>query len=124
VRANWGVQPIKCELKAPKRASVGSTITCELTIENSAEAEIKDLAVTVMDTPRINRITRAERVPLLAPKQRVVVPLQVQITGWDSSRASRYMVAAQIRWPAGDYGKSVRTDLPRLYTVMTYVSAA
>jgi hypothetical protein len=124
VRANWGVQPVKCELKAPKSAPVGSTITCELTIENTTGAKLKGLAIAVMDTPQINRITQTQQVAELGPKQKATVPIQVQITSGDGSRASRFMVAAQIRWPAGDYGKQVRSDLPCLYTVMTYLNAA
>jgi hypothetical protein len=123
VRANWGVQPIKCALTAPKRAAVGSTITCALTIENTCGAEVKDIAITVMDTSQINRVTKTERVPALGPKQKITVPVQVQITGWNAQRASRYMVAAQLRWPPGEYGKQVRRDLPRLYTVMAYLNA-
>jgi hypothetical protein len=124
VRANWGVQPVKCALQVPKGASVGSTVTCELTIENLTEATLKDLDIRLMDTAQINRVSGPQQVPELGPKQKITVPLQVQVTGFDGSRASRFMVAAQIRWPAGDYGAGVRADLPRLYTVMAYLNAA
>jgi len=114
---------VKCTLKAPKAAAVGSTTTCDLTIENISEVKLKGLEIAVMDTAQINRITKTEQVAELGPKQKVTVPLQVQITGGDASRASRFMVAAQIRWPAGDYGRQMRADLPCLYTVMAYVNA-
>ncbi|MGQ9732166.1 MAG: hypothetical protein ACUVX8_12950 [Candidatus Zipacnadales bacterium] len=123
VRAAQGVQPVECRLSAPKAASVGATVTCELEIENICPTPIRNLSIQVMDTVGINRIDRETRVSLLGPHHTVIVPLQIQINGWDPSRASRYMIATQVRWPAADYGERVRADLPRLFTAMTYINA-
>lgn len=123
VRANWGVQPVRCQLAAPRSAPVGDTITCELSIENHTEVSIPNLTINVLDTAGINRITKAERVAKLGPKQKVTVPIQVQLTKWDPTRASRFMIAARVFWPPGRYGKRVRSDLPRHYTAIAYVTA-
>jgi len=124
VRSLWGVQPLRCELKTPKQASIGSTVTCQLRIENTCPTEVKDIRVQVLDTAATNRIDKERRIESLGPKNEITVPLQVQITSWAPSRASRYMVAAQVMWGPGDYGDKVRTDLPRLYTAMAYLNGA
>ena len=123
VRANWGVQPVKCSLTVPKSASVGSTVAATLHIHNTCGEQIESLDVEVLNTAGINRVTKQRQVAELAPSGEVKVPVEFQVTGFDSSRASRYMLAVQIRWPEGDYGEGVREDLPRLYTVMGYINA-
>ena len=124
VRSLWGVQPVVCKLTAPKQSPVGSTMTCQLEIRNTCKVAVEDIVVRVLDTVQVNRIDTERRIASLGPEETIKVPLEAQITGWDASRASRYMVAAQVRWGAGEYGEKVRRDLPRLYTVMTYVNAA
>ncbi len=124
VRSLWGVQPVRCELATPQQASVGSTVTCQLRIENTCRVPVTDIEVEVLDTTAINPIDKQRRITSLGPKEDITLRVQVQVTGWDPLRASRYMVAARVKWGPGEYGQKIRTDLPRLYTVMAYLNGA
>jgi hypothetical protein len=124
VRSLWGVQPIRCQLEAPDKAAVGATATCQLLVRNTCPVAVKNIEVEVLDTVGVNPINREHQIASLGPREDITVPIQFQATGWDASRASRYMVAVQVRWPEGEYGEKVRPDVPRLYTVMAYLNAA
>ncbi|HJN17870.1 MAG TPA: hypothetical protein QGH10_20385, partial [Armatimonadota bacterium] len=124
VRANWEVQPVKCSLTMPKNAGVGTTFTSTLNIRNVCGKPVEGLSVEVLDTSGINPVTTQKALPPLEPNEFIKIPIEAQVTGWDSSRKSRYMLAVRITWPEGDYGDKVREDLPKLYIVMGYLNAA
>jgi len=124
-RRLWGAYPIECQLAAPRTVSVGSTFSCQVRIKSRCETEVRNLSVEAQVDPRyVNCITKApQTVASLRPQQEVEVPLELQIIRSSEERANRFMVAARVKWPAGDYGKSVRSDLPRVFTVMAYLNA-
>jgi hypothetical protein len=124
-RRLWGVYPIECRLTGPASVPLGATGTCQLTVRNRCEAAVKGLEVQVrVDGTSVNCVGKKQQVlPTLKAGQEIRVPLQFQIVQPNGDRANRFMVAAQVRWPEGNYGEGLRADLPRLYTVMTYVNA-
>ncbi len=130
VRDTWRVYPLRVTLDAPDSHLVASTFTVKVNIENIAKREVKGIRVALCDTPRI--VPRAlkedadggepyKEVRGLGPDQKIEVRVQLRISQADAARHNRFMIAVRVTWEEGDYGESVRSDLPRQIVVMKYV---
>ncbi len=120
VRNNWQVYPIKCTLEKVERNS--AQFIARLSIENLSKKELRDIQITVLDTPNIEATGGKRRVAkTLGPGETLNVPLKGRITGASAERKNRFMVAIRITWPEGEYGDEFRLDLPRQQTVMKYI---
>jgi hypothetical protein len=130
VRDTWGVYPLRVTLEAPNSQTIASTFTVKVNIENVVNREVKGIRVALCDTPRIDPVDPAKgpeggepqkTVRGVGPGEKHQVPLQVRISQADGARANRFMIAIRVRWEKGEYGGSVRSDLPRQIVVMKYV---
>ena len=126
-RQDWNCYPLKAELVAPKQAPLGGTADAQLVLTNTVDHEVKNIAITLADTPKMSFPQKQVALPSLGPGQKISVPVQFKIAGADSARANRFMLCARVTWPDADYGKQangaqLRRDLPRLIIVMKYVN--
>jgi len=122
VRCNWKVYPLAAELSAPASAAIGGTFEVTLNLTNVVKTEVRDIQVSLMKTPGIALVgEEPQPVRGIAGGQGHSVPVSVRIKGPDGSRANRFMVALKVTWPEGNYGDTVRDDLPRQIIVMKYV---
>ena len=121
IRQSWKVYPLHVEMSSPQTASIGGIFAPRISIENITDTQVKDIEILLENTPQTNPSgPRRKTVPKLGAGERIEVPMRVKITGPDAARANRFMVAVRINWPAGDYGPTVRRDLPRTIVMMKY----
>ena len=120
IRSDCNVYPLRVTLKDLTRTGIG--FTANVAIESLCDKEIRDLALRLMDTPKIESIGgKVKRIRSLGPKQTIIVPVEGRISGASAARGNRFMVALRVTWPYGEYGKEFRNELPRQQTVIKYI---
>ncbi len=129
VRDSWGVYPLRVKLEAPDTNTIASTFTVTVNIENLSKRDVKNIKVSVCDTPLIvpRGLTMPEddepftQIKNLDAGTTVQKDLQIRISKASAERANRAMVAIRITWDEADFDEPVRNDLPRQIIVMKYV---
>lgn len=121
IRNDWQVYPLTAELAVPRTGALGETVTATLTLRNIVKADVKRISLEVVKTPGIEAAGVLKAIPALGNGQTLTVPVTVKLKGANAARANRFMVCVRVRWPEGEYGKTVRADLPRMMLVMGYV---
>lgn len=122
IRQSWRVYPLRVEMTAPDNAAIGASFTPRISIENLTDTDLEDIEILLENTPQIKPIGSGKKtVPKLGAGEVIRVPMGVKITRPNTARANRFMVAIRIKWPAGNYGPTVRSELPRTFVVMKYI---
>ncbi len=131
IRDSWDVYPLRVSLEAPDSETISSTFTVTVNIENLTKRDVKNIRVSVCDTPLIvpRGLTRPEgdrgehymTVKNLDGGTTLQVPVQIRISKASAERANRAMAAIRVTWNEDSFGEPVRNDLPRQIVVMKYI---
>jgi hypothetical protein len=121
-RQDWNVYPLRAETIVPKQVPIGTVTDAQVVVINSSDVQIRNVSISMADTPGISFSQKQFMLPGLLAKQKTVTTVPFRITSADQARLNRFMVCARVTWPDADYGKQFRRDLPRLLIVMKYTS--
>ncbi len=121
VRQAWNVYPLRCWLSCPTKGNFGVPLRARVTIENLSKVDVRDLVVRLESTAGVKASGPGRKViPALGAGQKIEVPLEAVVTTPNGARANRFMIAVRVEWPARDYGKQFRNDLPTTFVLMQY----
>ena len=125
LRELCNVQPLRAAIQPPgTTVTIGATAEYGVAVTNLTRKEMRNIEVHfepsdgVVCTGSVGQAVRS-----LGPEQTVTVPLRVRVETANGARANRFMVAARVRWPRGDYGSRYRQSAPRSILAMCYVQA-
>ncbi len=122
IRQSWQVYPLQVEMTVPPKAVIGGSFAAQIAIENITDTDVENIQILIENTAHVKPSGSGKKtVPKLGAGELIKVPMRVKITQANRARANRFMIAVRIKWPADDYGPTVRDDLPRTLVMMKYI---
>ena len=122
VRQANKVYPVECVMSGPSKGKFGQALPVTVTIKNNSGVAINNLTLKLEDTPGVKPSGQGRKtVPALGAGEKLEVPMAAVVAKPDGARANRFMVCLRLTWPAKDYGKQYRSDLPQMFVLMQYV---
>jgi len=122
VRQSWRVYPLEAELSVPAKAAAGTAVPVTLTLRGTGEKAVNGIRIEPMPSEGVVFDRPGAQTGSVGPGQTLTIPFRVKIAKGNTFRQNRFMVAFRVTWPQGEYGGTVRSDLPRVITMMKYIT--